>query len=158
MTTITSLFNAYGAESLARSPTLPLAHLTTMQALRACRTGAYGYSLSTCHSCGPQHRLSHACGNRPCPQCQPQKARQWLHHQLHQQLPGPYFLITFTLPETLRPFCRSHPRLAYQAVCKAVSEALKRLARDARFIGTALPGFTGILPTWGQQLRHHRHS
>lgn len=157
MTTITSIFTAYGAEYLARYPNLPPAHLKTMQAIGACRTGAYGYSLYTCQSCGQQHRLSHACGNRHCPQCQHQKARQWLHKQLHKQLSGPYFLITFTIPETLRSFCRSHPRLAYQAMFKASSAALKRLARDARFIGTALPGFTGILHTWGRQLQYHPH-
>ena len=43
------------------------------------------------------------------------------------------------------------------AMCKASSEALKRLARDARFLGTALPGFPGILPTWGRQLQSHPH-
>jgi hypothetical protein len=157
MTTLTSIFNAYGSEYIARYPNLPLAHLKTMQAIRACRTGAYGYSLYTCQSCGQQHRLSHACGDRHWPQCQHPKARQWLHKQLHKQLPWPYFLITFTIPETLRPFCRSHPRLAYQAMFKASSEALKRLARDARFIGTDLPGFTGILHTWVRQLHYHPH-
>jgi hypothetical protein len=40
---------------------------------------------------------------------------------------------------------------------KASSEALKRLARDARFIGTDLPGFTGILHTWGRHLQYHPH-
>src|SRR5262249_6379781 len=146
MTTLTSIFNAYGSEYIARYPNLPLAPLNTMQAIRACRTGAYGSSLSTCQSCGQQHRLAHACGDRHCPPCQPPKARQWLPTQLHKQLPGPYCLITLTIPATLRPFCRSHPRLAYQAMFKASSEALKRLARDERFIGTALPGFPGILP------------
>jgi len=42
MTTITSIFTAYGAEYLARYPNLPPAHLKTMQAICACRTGAYG--------------------------------------------------------------------------------------------------------------------
>jgi hypothetical protein len=155
MPTRTAIFNAYGAEYLARSPNLPLAHLKTRQALRACRTGAYGYSLSPCQSCGQQHRLSHAGGNRHCPQCQHQQARQWLHHQLHQQLPGPYFLLTFPVPETLRPFCRSHPRLASQVMVKASSAALQRLAREARFIGTDLPGFTGLLHPWGRPLQSH---
>lgn len=157
MPTLTSIFNAYGAAYLARSPHLPRAHLKTMQALRACRTGAYGSSLSTCQSCGQPHRLSHACGNRHGPQCQHQKARQWLHHQRHKPLPGPSFLLTLTIPETLRPFCRSPPRLAYQALCKASSDARTRLARDARFLGTALPGLTGILPPWGRQLQYHPH-
>jgi transposase-like zinc-binding protein/putative transposase len=157
MTTMTAIFNAHGAESLARSPTLPLAHLKTLQALRACRTGAYGYSLYPCQSCGQPHRLLQACGNRHGPPCQHQKARQWLPPQLDKQLPGPYCLSTFPIPATLRPFCRSHPRLAYQAMFKASADALKRLARDARFLGTARPGFTGIRHTWGRQLQDHPH-
>jgi Putative transposase/Transposase zinc-binding domain len=157
MPTLTAIFNAYGAEYLARSPNLPLAHLKPLQALRACRTGAYGYSLSPCPSGGQPHRLAPACGQRHCPQGQQQKARQWLHQPLHQQLPGPSFLITFPVPEPLRPCCRSPPRLASQGMCKASSAARTRLAREARFIGTALPGFTGILPTWGRQLQSHPH-
>jgi hypothetical protein len=35
--------------------------------------------------------------------------------------------------------------------------ALKRLAQDERFIGTDLPGFTGVLHTWGRQLQYHPH-
>jgi hypothetical protein len=40
---------------------------------------------------------------------------------------------------------------------KASSQALKRLAQDERFIGTDLPGFTGVLHTWGRQLQYHPH-
>ena len=72
-------------------------------------------------------------------------------------LPVPYFLITFTVPETLRPFIRSRGRIAYQAMFKASATAIKRLAKDGRFIGTNLPGFTGILHTWGRQLQYHPH-
>jgi hypothetical protein len=39
----------------------------------------------------------------------------------------------------------------------ASSLALKRLAQDERFIGTDLPGFTGVLHTWGRQLQYHPH-
>jgi hypothetical protein len=35
--------------------------------------------------------------------------------------------------------------------------ALKRLAADERFIGTDLPGFPGVLHTWGRQLQYHPH-
>jgi hypothetical protein len=72
-------------------------------------------------------------------------------------VPGPHCLITCTLPEPLRAFCRSPPRLAYQSLFQASSEALKKLARDERLIGTDLPGFTGVLPTWGRQLQYHPH-
>jgi hypothetical protein len=39
----------------------------------------------------------------------------------------------------------------------ASAHALKRLAADERFIGTDLPGFTGVLHTWGRQLQYHPH-
>jgi hypothetical protein len=63
--------------------------------------------------------------------------------------------VTCTVPETLRPFIRSHPRLAYQAMFKASSQALKRLAHAERCIGTHLPGFPGLRHPWGRQLQYH---
>jgi hypothetical protein len=157
MTTLRNIFNAFAPEYLERYPHLPTAHHKVISAIQNCRSGHYGHSLYQCQSCGEQHRVQHACGNRHCPQCQQHKTQQWLQHHLEQQLPGPHFLITFTVPETLRPFIRSHQRLAYHALFTASSLALKRLAKDARFIGTALPGFTGVLHTWGRQLQYHPH-
>lgn len=157
MTTIRDIFNAFGPEYLERYPNLPLAHQKVISAILDCQSGHYGHSLYACQSCGGQHRVNHSCGNRHCPQCQHHKTQQWLHHQLEKQLPGPHFLITFTVPETLRPFIRSHQQIAYHALFKASSQAIKRLAKDERFIGTQLPGFTGILHTWGRQLQYHPH-
>jgi hypothetical protein len=65
--------------------------------------------------------------------------------------------MTFTVPAPLRSFIRSHQRPAYQALFHASATALKRLAADKRFIGTDLPGFTGVLHTWGRQLQYHPH-
>ncbi|MCZ6875057.1 MAG: transposase [bacterium] len=157
MTTINDIFNAYAPKYLEHFPNLPLAHRKALSAICNCRSGHYGHSLYQCQSCGAKHRVHHACGNRHCPQCQHHKTRLWLHNQLAKQLPAPHFLITFTVPETLRPFIRSHQRIAYQAMFKASSTALKRLAKDARFIATDLPGFTGVLHTWGRQLQYHPH-
>jgi hypothetical protein len=157
MTTISDIFNAFAPEYLERYPNLPTSHQKVISAIQNCRSGHYGHSLYQCQSCGQHHRVNHSCGNRHCPQCQHHKTQQWLHHQLDKQLPGPHFLVTFTVPETLRPFIRSHQRLAYQAMFKASSQALKRLAQEERFIGTNLPGFTGILHTWGRQLQYHPH-
>jgi len=74
-----------------------------------------------------------------------------------RSLPTHYFLITFTVPEELRDFMRSNPKAAYHALFEASSEALKRLAKDDHFIGTDLPGFFGVLQTWGRQLQYHPH-
>jgi hypothetical protein len=157
MTAIQGIFNAFAKEYRERYPPLPTSHQKVISAICNCQSGHYGHSLYHCQRCGKQHRVNHSCGNRHCPQCQHHTTQHWLHHQLTRQLPGPHFLITFTVPETLRPFIRSQQRIAYHAMFKASSEALKRLAKDERFIGTNLPGFTGILHTWGRQLQYHPH-
>lgn len=157
MTTLRDIFTAFAPEYLERYPHLPLAHRKVISAIQQCQSGHYGHSLYQCPNCGGQHRVNHSCGNRHCPQCQQHKTRQWLQHHLEKQLPGPHFLLTFTVPETLRPFIRSHQRIAYQAMFQASATALKRLANDERFLGTDLPGFTGVLHTWGRQLQYHPH-
>jgi Putative transposase/Transposase zinc-binding domain len=157
MTTLREIFTAFAPEYLERYPHLPLAHRKVISAIQNCQSGHYGHSLYQCPTCGGQHRVHHSCGNRHCPQCQQHKTQQWLQHHLDKQLPGPHFLMTFTMPETLRPFLRSHQRLAYQAMFHASSLALNRLATDERFIGTDLPGCTGVLHTWGRQLQYHPH-
>jgi hypothetical protein len=157
MTTLREIFTAFAPEYLERYPTLPTSHRKVISAIQNCRSGHYGHSLSQCQSGGEQHRVHHSCGNRHCPQCQQHKTHQWLQHHLDKQLPGPHFLLTFTVPETLRPFIRSHQRLTYHALFQASSTALKRLAQNERFIGTDLPGFTGVLHTWGRQLQYHPH-
>jgi len=157
MITLRDIFNTFAPEYLERSPHLPASHRKVISASQPCQSGHYGHSLSQCQRCSNQHRVHHSCGNRHCPQCQQHTTQQWLSHHLERQLPGPHVLLTFTVPETLRPFIRSHQRLAYQTMCTASSEALKRLAKDERFIGTDLPGFTGVLHTWGRQLQYHPH-
>ena len=119
MTTSTDIFTASAPESIARHPTLPTSHHQALHALLNCRTGPYGHRLSACQRCGGRHRLLHACGNRHGPQCQHAQAAPWLHQQREKPLPGPYCLLTFTVPASLRPCCRAHPRPAYQALCNA---------------------------------------
>ena len=152
MTTLREVFTAFAPEYLARYPHLPTTHRKVISAIQQCQSGHYGHSLYQCSSCGGHHRVNHSCGNRHCPQCQQHKTQQWLPHHLEQQLPGPHCLPPFTVPETRRPCIRAHQRIAYQALCNASSKALKRLAKDERFIGTGLPGFLGVLHTWGSQL------
>ena len=157
MTTLRDIFTAFAPEYLERYPNLPISHRKVISAIQPCHSGHDGHSLSQCQNCGGQHRVNHSCGNRHCPQCQHHTTQQWLAHHLGTQLPGPHFLLTCTVPETLRPFLRSHQRLAYHAMFQASSMALKRLAKDERLIGTDLPGFTGVLHTWGRQLQYHPH-
>jgi Putative transposase/Transposase zinc-binding domain len=157
MTTLRDICTACAPAYLECYPHLPLAHRKVISAIQQCHSGHDGHSLSQCPHCGGHHRVTHSCGNRHCPQCQQHTTRQWLQHHLDTQLPGPHFLLTCTVPETRRPFIRSHQCLASQALLQASATARKRLAHDERCIGTDLPGFTGVLHTWGRQLQYHPH-
>jgi hypothetical protein len=66
-------------------------------------------------------------------------------------------MITFTVPECIRSFIRSNQRLAYAAMFAASSQTMKKLAHDKKFIGADLPGFFGVLHTWGRTLSYHPH-
>jgi len=52
---------------------------------------------------------------------------------------------------------RSSQGEAYSAFFKASSKALKKLIADPKYIGGDLPGFLGVLHTWGRQLQYHPH-
>ncbi len=64
-------------------------------------------------------------------------------------------MITFTVPEQICFFIRSHQKMAYSVLFAASSQALKKLAQDTRHVGGDLPGFYGVLHTWGRQLQYH---
>jgi hypothetical protein len=66
-------------------------------------------------------------------------------------------MITFTVPQQLRRAIRSHQRKAYSALFSASSQTLKAVAAYPRFVGGDLPGFFGVLHTWGRQLQYHPH-
>ncbi len=157
MAAITDIFRTFAPEYLERFPNLPDQHKKIIDAIVNCRSGNLGVIFYRCEGCGTTHRIDRSCGNRHCPGCQYHKSRDWLERQLSRRLPGKHFMLTFTMPEQIRPFCRSHQSLAYETLFNAAAGAIKKLARDPRYIGTDLPGFTGVLHTWGRQLQYHPH-
>ena len=158
MTTINEIFQIFGPEYLERySQVMPKVHRKVIDAIIGCRTEACGVALYECEKCGQLHRVYRSCGNRHCPTCQHHKTRLWLEKQMKRQLPGHHFLLTFTVPEKLRRFIRKNQRVAYSALFKASSEAMKKLAPDQHYIGGDLPGFFGVLHTWGRTLEYHPH-
>jgi Putative transposase/Transposase zinc-binding domain len=158
MTSLNEIFRTFGPEYLERyANRMPKTHLKVINAMIACRTEACGLALYQCESCAKSHQLYRSCGNRHCPTCQHHKTRQWLQKQINRQLPTHHFLITFTVPQQLRPFMRKNQRAAYSALFKTSSDAIKKLAPDHHYIGANLPGFFGVLHTWGRTLQYHPH-
>ena len=64
--------------------------------------------------------------------------------------------MTFTLPHQLSTLAIRNPRVIYNILFQAASEALLTLGADPRHIGAQL-GFLAVLHTWDQQLRPHPH-
>lgn len=158
MQTINDIFRTFGPEYLeCYAQTIPHEHRKVMEAIINCRTQACGIALYHCEHCGEPHMVNCSCGNRHCPTCQHHKSRSWLHTQINRQLPGHHFMITFTVPEKLRRFIRTNQRVTYSALFKASSEAMKKLACDDKYMGGNLPGFFGVLHTWGRTLEYHPH-
>lgn len=155
---INEIFRTYAPEYLnLHGKAMPAEHKKVIAAMLACKTEVNGSLVYECEDCGERHTLFRSCGNRHCPQCQHHKSRQWLERQLNRQLPGHHFMVTFTVPEEIREFMRSHQRIAYAALFAASTDAMKKLAQDPKYIGGDLPGFFGVLHTWGRQLQYHPH-
>lgn len=71
-------------------------------------------------------------------------------------MPVPYFLVTFTVPEELRPLFIAQPEAMHAALFRESAATLQQVAAEKRLLGGEL-GFVGVLHTWGRQLQHHPH-
>jgi len=135
---------------------MPPRQREVLQRLLACRTSALGGALHHCPQCDHRHFSYHSCNDRHCPQCGGQETQQWLVDNAALLLPLNYFLVTFTVPEGLRRWIRSHPALGYDLLLAASSQALQDLAQNPKRLGATL-GLLGVLHTWTRTLEYHPH-
>ena len=136
---------------------MPARHRRVFQKILACRTPAFGGQLFQCPDCPGFHYRYHSCNDRHCPQCGQTDADDWLQRQRERLLlPVPYFLVTFTVPEELRRFIRSHPQIGLDLLFAASAQALQDLAANPRRLGAQL-GMLGVLHTWSRTLIFHPH-
>ena len=136
---------------------MPQRHREVLKKILSCRTPALGGQLFECPECRAFHYRYHSCNDRHCPQCGQTDADHWLARQRGRLLlPTPYFLVTFTVPEALRLFIRSHQQIALDLLFACSAQALQDLARNPRRLGADL-GFLGVLHTWSRTLIFHPH-
>jgi hypothetical protein len=124
--------------------------------LAACRTAYFGGQLTQCDHCAQQVYRYHSCGNRHCPTCHHDRTERWLETQRAQLLPCPYYLVTFTLPASLRALAFAHQRVVYGVLMRSAAAALQRLAADSRYVGARL-GCLAVLHTWTRAMLYHPH-
>jgi len=158
MSAIQDIFQTYGPQYLALyEDRMPRVHKKTIQDIIGCRSGSFGTILYGCRDCQTIQPIPCCCGNRHCPSCQQNKTDQWLHKQMERLLPTHYFLLTITLPQGLRHIVRSHQKITYAALFSCTHDALKKLAKDKRFLGSTRIGYLAVLHTWGSMLQYHPH-
>lgn len=127
-----------------------------LAAIRRCRPPALGGHVYRCADCAGTDFAYHSCHHRAGPRCGGNRTAAWTARQEARLLPVPYFLVTFTVPEALRPVCARQPAAMHDRLFRESAATLQQVAAERRLLGAEL-GFVGVLHTWGRQLQHHPH-
>ena len=130
--------------------------LRVISAIEACRTAALGGHVMCCEDCDHINIAYNSCRNRHCPKCQAAAAYDWLETRRAELLPVAYYHVVFTLPAPFADIAYTNKTVIYDALFKAASETLLRIAGDPKHLGAKI-GITMVLHTWGSALTHHPH-
>lgn len=125
-------------------------------AILRCRTPALGGHVYRCTNCDETDYAYHSCHHRACPRCGGERTAEWTKKQTERLLPVPYFLVTFTVPEAMRPIFAARPEVLVDLFFTQAARALQSVAAVPRHLGAEL-GFLGVYHNWGRQLQHHPH-
>ena len=126
-----------------------------LQNILQCRTEALGGHRYDC-ACGHTHHAYHSCNHRLCPRCGAVDTEAWVAKQLDKLLPVPYYLVTFTLPSSLRPVMRGN-REALNCFMQCSAQALRELLANPRRADFHRSGFFGVYQSWTQDMLYHPH-
>ncbi len=157
MIRLSSLIETFEADYLAEygDAVLPSQH-RALAALKTCRTSAAPLMQARCERCDHVELVPHSCGHRSCPHCQHHESQRWIERQLARQVPAAYFLVTFTLPASLRPLAWANQRTLYDLMTRCSWETLRTFVHN----DTALQGEAGaiaVLHTHARRLDYHPH-
>jgi hypothetical protein len=157
MILLSSIIKIFEAEFLEQyhDSILP-SHRKALDAMKECRTSSSPQMLAQCPECDSQVFVPHSCGHRNCPHCQHHESQQWLERQLNKQLPAEYFLLTFTLPEELRPLAWRHQRRLYALMIQCAWETVRTFSQNDKQL-QGIPGVIAVLHTHSRRLDYHPH-
>lgn len=127
-----------------------------LAAIQRCRTPASGNVVVHCYDCGEHGVHALSCGHRACPQCQHEAGEQWIERQRAKRLPVDYYLLTFTLPEALRPLVYDHQREAYGLLLSLMWQTLAAFGHNDKALQGDI-GATAVLHTHSRALDFHPH-
>ena len=129
-------------------------HWSALNAMALCQSGELGSVHWSCTACTHHAATPKSCGHRSCPRCQQGATEQWLSRQQAKLLPAKYFMVTFTVPRSLRAIFYRHQASAYNALFAAAISTLRSFAQT-RFNGDT--GACAVLHTHSRRLDYHPH-
>ncbi len=81
-----------------------------------------------------------------------------MERELSKRVNAPYFLVTMTVPEVVRPISVGrHAKVGYDLFMSAAARALAEKLQDPKSLRAQVSGFTAGLHTWGQRMQFHPH-
>jgi Putative transposase/Transposase zinc-binding domain len=152
---VADIFRQHAATYRAHH-SLPPQQLRAMRDIELCRTAFFGGHVAQCDHCAEVRYAYHSCRNRHCPKCHGEQSAAWLEKQQSRLLPCAHYLMTLTLPATLRPLARQHPKIVYGLLLRCAAAATQKLAADPQYLG-ATPAILAVLHTWTRALLYHPH-
>lgn len=155
MTEIQDVFNTH-IDDYYEIHKLSIVQHKAVNAIINCRTAKLGGHIDTCPNCGDTRPSYNSCRNRHCPKCQTLSKEKWIDARKSDLLNVGYFHVVFTVPCELNSVIYSKQKDCYNLLFHCVSETLKELASDSKYLGADV-GLTAVLHTWGQNLSFHPH-
>jgi hypothetical protein len=156
--TVIGALRRFLPEYLSTSPVLSPGQWRAVHAILHCRTPAMGGQAYRCGDCGQHHFAWHSCNHKACPQCGADATARWVQRQLERRVKAPHFMVTFTLPDTLREiFLGALAKEAFDIFFRSVAAALEQTLASPQAMGAATSGSTMVLHTWNQKLLPHPH-
>ena len=130
--------------------------MKAIEDIKSCRTAQMKGHLSQCNSCGHTEQSYNSCRNRHCNKCQFIRQTMWVDKLKAKLLPGKYFHLVFTVPDSLNPLFYLNQQQCYSLLFKVAWSALRDLCNNPRFLG-AQTGAVAVLHTWSSTLVYHPH-
>jgi len=146
----------YGWDAFSSSSALSSIQEKAAHAIRNCKSGVLGCSVSQCQDCGHTEIHNNSCRNRSCPNCQAVLKEIWIDKRRAEVIDSPYFHVVFTLPHELNSLIYCNQKLLYSLLHRCCAETLLELSEDQKHLG-ATPGIIQVLHTWNQELDYHVH-
>lgn len=144
------------ADAFLSANTLCSVQMKAVKDIKSCRTAQMKGHLSQCNNCGYTEQSYNSCRNRHCNKCQFIRQTMWADKLKAKLLPGKYFHLVFTVPDSLNPLFYLNQQQCYSLLFKVAWSSLRDLCNNPRFLG-AQTGAVAVLHTWSSTLIYHPH-